>query len=520
MHLDFGPKITVFVNFTHLIRKDNRRMKYDVVIIGSGLGGLLCANILVKEGLSVCLVEKNSRLGGSLQSFGRKGCIFNTGLNYTESLDNGQILNQYFRYFGLMDRLKLRRLDESGFDIISLPSGKYPLAIGHENFRETLLRWFPGEKDGLTSYLKAIRNICDSISLYNLSDKPFNILMSSSMGTGAADFIRSVINNETLRYVVAGNSLMYAGHERKTPLLFHALINNSFIESAWRVTDGSNIMIKTLAENIENAGGTILKNTRAVRFTSGGGILRTLVTEQGEEIEARHFISATHPEQLLSMTDQMRVSGAFAFRIKKMEDTIGIFSMYLVFKKDSFPYLNYNFYHYNRENTWLAGDYDQAKWPQTYVLMCTSDSSSDTYSRSASVLTYMSFSELKKWENTLTGCRGEDYEQFKKEKCEKLLDNVELQFPGIRSCVSAYYSSTPLTWRDYTGTRSGSAFGLMKDFNNPMESIILPRTKIPNLFLTGQNTNMHGILGVTISAVLTCGEIVDIRNLIRRIRNA
>ncbi|NJK85775.1 MAG: NAD(P)-binding protein, partial [Bacteroidales bacterium] len=71
---------------------------YDVAIVGSGLGGLLCANILSREGYSVCLLEKNHKLGGSLQTFGRKACIFNTGLNYTESLDEGQVLNQYFRF--------------------------------------------------------------------------------------------------------------------------------------------------------------------------------------------------------------------------------------------------------------------------------------------------------------------------------------------------------------------------------------------------------------------------------------
>jgi all-trans-retinol 13,14-reductase len=97
---------------------------------------------------------------------------------------------------------------------------------------------------------------------------------------------------------------------------------------------------------------------------------------------------------------------------------------------------------------------------------------------------------------------------------------MENQFPGITSCVEACYSSTPLTWRDYTGTKAGSAYGILKDYNRPIESFILPRTKIPNLFLTGQNTNVHGILGVTISAVITCGEIIDIQHLIKKIRSA
>ncbi|HRX12968.1 MAG TPA: NAD(P)-binding protein, partial [Draconibacterium sp.] len=60
--------------------------KFDAIIIGSGLGGLVSGNILSKEGLKVCVLEKNGRIGGTLQSFAKEGTIFNTGLNYTESL--------------------------------------------------------------------------------------------------------------------------------------------------------------------------------------------------------------------------------------------------------------------------------------------------------------------------------------------------------------------------------------------------------------------------------------------------
>jgi len=77
--------------------------KYDIIIIGAGLGGLLSANILSREGLSVCVIEQNRRLGGSIQSFAKDKTIFNTGLNYTESLGEGEVLNQYFKYFKIMD---------------------------------------------------------------------------------------------------------------------------------------------------------------------------------------------------------------------------------------------------------------------------------------------------------------------------------------------------------------------------------------------------------------------------------
>ena len=77
--------------------------KYDIIIIGSGLGGLECGAILSKEGFNVCVVEKNAQFGGCFQTYQRKGHLLDTGIHYVGSLDEGQVMNQYFRYFGIMD---------------------------------------------------------------------------------------------------------------------------------------------------------------------------------------------------------------------------------------------------------------------------------------------------------------------------------------------------------------------------------------------------------------------------------
>ncbi|NJO92864.1 MAG: hypothetical protein HC831_30765 [Chloroflexia bacterium] len=126
---------------------------------------------------------------------------------------------------------------------------------------------------------------------------------------------------------------------------------------------------------------------------------------------------------------------------------------------------------------------------------------------------------MKSWENTLIENRGADYQKMKKQKAEQLLNIVEQKFPDIRECIDEYFSSTPLTYRDYTGTVEGSMYGIKHDYNSPLHSVILPNTKIKNLFLTGQNTNLHGILGVSFSAVLTCGQLLGLNNIIAEIRN-
>lgn len=495
-------------------------MGYDVIIIGSGLGGLLCGNILSREGFHVCIVEKNHKAGGSLQTFGRKGCIFNTGLNYTESLDDGQILNQYFRYFGLMDKLPFRRLDTDGFEIIGFQDDRYPFAMGSTAFTETLARRFPEEREGLKKYTDTIREICGNISLYNLREEQLSISGNYDLSFGAADFIRSVIRNPRLQNVLAGNNLLYAGHEKRTPLFIHALINHSFIESAWRMVDGSHQMVQQLVASFQANGGTLLTGSKVVRLTAEKDHVAAAVLENGMYLTAKHFITAIHPEGLLNIIDQGLIRKAFKTRIDSLEDTMGMFSVYLVFKKNAFPYMNHNYYHFNQDNVWVASDYREAQWPQNYLFMHTATSGSSTWAESGTIITYMHFDELRKWEHTLTGDRGDEYLAFKQQKAEILIEAVEKQFPGLHRHIETYYTSTPLTWRDYTGTRAGSAYGVLKDYHRPLESVIMPRTKVPNLYLTGQNTNVHGILGVTISSVVTCSALLDIHYLVRKIRQA
>lgn len=138
------------------------------------------------------------------------------------------------------------------------------------------------------------------------------------------------------------------------------------------------------------------------------------------------------------------------------------------------------------------------------------------------VMTYMRFDEMQPWVDTFNTAankneRGETYEEFKAAKSEVIIKELEKKFPNIRKCIKSIYSSTPLSYRDYIGCNKGSMYGYVKDANNPLKSFVSPRTKINNLFFTGQSLNMHGILGVTISGVVTCSEILGRDYLIKKI---
>ena len=107
-------------------------------------------------------------------------------------------------------------------------------------------------------------------------------------------------------------------------------------------------------------------------------LIRGVELENGDYIEGKYFIAGVHPDQILDMVDPGMIRKAFSARIRGLENTMGMFTVYLVFKKNSFPYMNHNFYHYNQDNVWMASDYQVTQWPQNYLFMNTATSGSST----------------------------------------------------------------------------------------------------------------------------------------------
>jgi len=62
-----------------------------------------------------------------------------------------------------------------------------------------------------------------------------------------------------------------------------------------------------------------------------------------------------------------------------------------------------------------------------------------------------------------------------------------------------------------------SGYGIAKDSNAPFKTLINAKISIPNVYLTGQNLTLHGILGVSLTALLTCFNLVDKKELLKKI---
>ena len=481
--------------------------KYDIAIIGSGLGGLTCGYILSKNGYKVAIFEQGVQFGGCLQTFKRRGVKFETGVHYIGSLNEGQSLDLFFHYLSLFPDIKVAPLDPLGFDVVSFKGELYKFAVGYDNFVDVLAQKFPAECNNLKRYITAIKDVADSSSFHNTdnSSQFVSQMDSSYVTTSVNDFIASFTSNEILQNVLVGMIPLYNGVKNKTPLYVHAFINDSNINGACRIVGGSDQISDSLISSIRSFGGEVFASSKVTRIICDNSKATGIMLENGTQVASDYIISNTHPELTIDMIDSHLIRPMYRKRICQMEQTVANFTVYLKFRENKVPYMNHNYYHYNGDEIWNGEKYTGQNWPRGYLYMHLCPFYPAQYAQAGEILTVMRYDELAQWVGTKVERRGKAYKDFKRRKAEKVLAQLERDFPGTLANVEAYYTSTPLTYVDYTGTKEGSMYGILRDINMPR---ILHRTKIPNLFLTGQNINAHGIKGVIIGAIITCSEFL------------
>ena len=392
------------------------------------------------------------------------------------------------------------------------------------DFIKNLIVDFPHQEKEIKDYCKKIQDVCKEFPLYNLEDQDDYPVSNEEMDS-ITEVLESIISDDRLRNVLAAQNILYGGKEDVSPFYVHALIVNSYIQSAWRFVNGSSQVAIILSSLIKSMGGKVLKNAEVVDATIIGKKVSAVKLEDGTLLEAENIISSLHPIETMRVFGEENFKGIYKKRVHRIKNSISAFGAHISFKKNAFPYLNHNVYHFENDNVWGLDTYTKDNWPKGLFLCFHPLKKDSKFSEGCSVLTYMYYEDVKKWENTFNthfkkNNRGESYEVFKKEYEEKVIISLEKMYPDIRSCIKSVHSSTPLTLRDYNATPFGTMYGFQKNKNNPLRTYIHTKTNIRNLYLTGQSVNLHGVLGVTISALLTCFNFIDSKKLMNDIRMA
>lgn len=496
-------------------------MHKRVVVIGSGLGGLSTGVMLAKNGYQVTVLEQGDQIGGCLQCFTRRGAKFETGMHFIGSAAPGQTLDKLMRYMEIDRTVSLSRLDPTGYDVVSLGGKTYRFANGKEAFVSQMAEHFPHQRDNLVRYYDLIEQIANASSLHSLKyAETDTVLIPEYQLRSIDDVLNEIITDPLLAKVLVGNLPLYAAEKGKTPFSTHAFIMDFYNQSAFRIRGGSDNVASALAATIRRYGGEVYARSKATQIVCNDTQAVAVEVNGKDSIPCDYVISDAHPVRTLELLNTHLIRPAFRKRVCAIPQTVGGFSVYLHFKEGEVPYMNSNYYGYQGDTPWNCERYDEDSWPKGFLYMHFCPEGEQKFATTGVVLSYMQMDDVAQWQGTHVEHRGQDYKDFKERKAEKLLDVLEQHFPGIRSKIKHYYTSTPLTYLDYLGTEGGSMYGNAKDIAQSSAYRVPQRTRIPNLLLTGQNINSHGMLGVMVGTIVTCSELLTARTIYSQIQEA
>ena len=496
----------------------------SAVIIGGGVGGLFTGAILAKEGFRVMVLEKNTTVGGGLQTFRRFGETFDTGMHVIGGMQPGGNIRRICEYLGIMDKVEIMDVDADCTDRLYFAEDNacYDIARGREGFIASLSRYFPDEKENLESYVDAIFSIVDEVPLFSLKPNEGGIPVHSGNFVMSADaFIAKYISNPKLRSIIAYMNPLYGGRGNQTPAYVHAIINVLYIKGASRFVGGSSRFAELLAGVICDNGGHVVTGDGVEWIeVNADREVEFVRTKSGKRYSADKYISAIHPCTLFGLVPEKAFPKAYRNRLDSIPNAYSAFSLYVKFKKDSFPYINHSEYYMTKyEDIWNFGSADR-QWPLGFLFMTPPDDNQGEYAAKALVTAPMLFDEVGQWENTTVGRRGDGYKIWKNEQADKLLRMISEIHPGFADCIENMNTASPLTIRDFYGVKEGSLCGFSKDWHNLALTQVPVVTKVKNLLLTGQNNNLHGFCGVPLTAIQTCEALLGQNYIVDKINSA
>ncbi len=484
------------------------------------MGGLFTGAILSKEGMKVTVVEKNAILGGGLQSFKRFGTSFDTGMHIIGGMNPGGNTYRICKYLGILEKTDVRSVDDDCMDSLYFEEDnqRYNIASGKKGFVDSLAGYFPEEREALKKYVEDIYGITNEMNLFYLRPSSDSIpVHTEAFSMYADEFIARHFKNEKLRSVVSYFNPMYGGRAHQTPAFIHAIINVLYINGAHRFVDDSVRFADLLADLIKSRGGEVVTQEKVTRIATTNRHIEKIVTDKGNEYRGDYYISSIHPCSMLDIADEGTFPKSYKNRLESIPNSYSALSLYIKMKPRSFRYFNYTEYYMTKyDEIWNSGRTDKP-WPLGFLMMTPPVSHQGEYASKVLVTAPMSFEMVRKWEQTTVGKRGKEYTDWKEEMTRLLLDKVENIHPGFSACIEAINTSSPLTIRDYYNTKEGGISGFSKNAGNLILSQVPIATKVDNLLLTGQNINMHGFCGVSLTAVATCEALLGRNYIVNKI---
>jgi all-trans-retinol 13,14-reductase len=472
----------------------------NVIIIGSGVGGLSTGIILSLLNYSVTIVEKNPLSGGLLRSYRRGGIDCPVGVHYVGALGAKEPLGKIFRILGIPVEELFYRMEKGGIiDRYIFDDFVFDLPISIDAFEKSLKSTFPADAMALEVILKNLREIAlrmlDPSFFLNQGDPFQNMDFFQPMG----DFLDKLEASAGLRAVLAVPCQLIGVELAQCPMIFHHMVLASYLFSSWRLKGSGSTMADIFTRRFQELGGKLVLNDGCEKIILDEGEVAGVRLASGINLGADIVVATVHPKILLNLLEPDALKSSYRQRIVNLKETEGVVAVQISVDASAHPEIDHNIYQRYTDEKGLIKD------GIFYQLRHSNDKEVNL----VSCFTKSLYSEWSKWENTISGKRGKDYEEKKLSIGQNLLQKANELFGGLKN-ARILDVFTPLTLRDYVNCPEGSCYGVMRSSGQLLKVASLSKLPISGLFLAGQNAVAPGVLGTILGSLNAVRQIIGI----------
>lgn len=454
--------------------------KFDVVVIGSGLGGLTCGAVLSKSGKKVLVLEQHNLIGGCATCFPRKGMKVDAGLHELDfGTKNRDMKHHIFDVIGLWDKVQFVPLPTAW----TIQSQSEKFVIPHGNTKETLKKMFPHEASGIDKYFKKIdfqakiaKRFPFDMGFFEFFIAPittvifltYNILRNKTVG----EVLDECIQDSKLKRILNINVVYYHHDPYKFIWSYHAIPQKNYYTQGMYVKGGSQALSDGIASVITENGGEVRAKAEATRILLDGNKavgVEYLDKKTNDKIKIYADKIVANCDPAIVYKDLLPQDRSYEKDLKltrNFKTNTSLISIYMIFNKnlsEVYPDMDYSTFIVDDKNLnkdFKDSDYSKLDYKDmdfVFVNYSKVDSGlSDRDDRFLGVIT--TFARYEDWD-----LEKEEYKAKKEEVKAFFEKKLEETFPGIMEYCIHSELATPKTIQRYIKTRKGTPYGYDQD---------------------------------------------------------
>ncbi|MCS6972179.1 MAG: NAD(P)/FAD-dependent oxidoreductase [Leptospiraceae bacterium] len=512
----------------------SRKLDYDTIFIGSGIGTQLAAAALVRLcGERVLILERHFTPGGFTHTFKRKNRFFwDVGIHYIGDLAEGSILHRLFHFLS-GGSLKWQKMPKV-FDKFIYPDLTFGVPDDPEEFARALIRLFPEEESAIHKYLTDIRktNTWFGRHIGLRGRAPFTENFEGDFVAkegfnprhSVAQYLDQNFRDRRLKGLLVSQWGNYGLPPQKASFLIHAAVVQHYFHGGYYPLGGSHRIFDSLKP--------ILEKTQSMVLTAHEVKEILLEKDRAVGVRAVALREPGKPEKILRSKKIFSNAGAYTTYLRLLPEKMPFADALRQFYTENPVVSNVTLYlglktdprrlGFGGENYWIYSSYDHdanfargADWvlrdePVGAYLSFPSLKNGEAKSHTAEIIAFTDYRIFERWKDAPWRRRGEEYNTLKERISQALLRYVEKFFPGFCELVEYQELSTPITTEYFTGHPLGGIYGVPcvpERFLSQKSPWCNPRTPIENLYLTGADASTPGIAGAMMGAVAALSQL-------------